>query len=112
MAQRVQGLEADRVGAHAIKFVRELQGIDRDTFAAMLTEKTGEEWTRSMVVNLENGRKLVTLGVLSAVSEILDRDPSFFLYGGAGSVKSRNPGSHITAGQAAFSDVDGALVAA
>lgn len=82
MAERVQQKNPDRVAAYAIKFVREIQGLSREDFADKLTQQTGDEWSETMVVNLETGRKTITAGILYAVSEILNRDMDWFVTAG------------------------------
>ena len=81
MAEKLNNNEADRVASHAVKFLRELRGMSREQLAERLTEVTGDDWSSSMITNLETERKTISVSTLKALCEVLDSDPSFFMYG-------------------------------
>lgn len=66
------------IGAR-IKHAREVDGVpSAAALADMLTDYTDEEWTRSVVTNLENGRKEVTFVDLCAIAAVQQRPISWY----------------------------------
>jgi len=63
---------------------RAFRGQTQSDLAEALTERTGDQWTQTMITKLETGRKQLTVEVLSHVSEIQDLPYEFYLEGPKG----------------------------
>ncbi|MDP8928692.1 MAG: helix-turn-helix domain-containing protein, partial [Actinomycetota bacterium] len=82
----------------AVAAARALRGQTQAELAGVLTEKTGERWTRGMVANLEGGRRSLDWELLRTLSEIQQLPLEFYVYGpasGSGAVSSASPCSLI-----------------
>jgi transcriptional regulator with XRE-family HTH domain len=68
---------------NAVKAARAINGQTQADLAALLTEETGEHWTRDMVQSLESGRKNFDVDTLMALVAVQKLDYAFYLKGPA-----------------------------
>jgi transcriptional regulator with XRE-family HTH domain len=66
---------------NAVKAARAINSQTQADLAELLTEETGEPWTRDMVQSLESGRKKFDVDILEALVVVQNLDYSFYLNG-------------------------------